>query len=143
MPTARPRLTITLTPEIDRALATFSRITGESRSAFIVQVLAEALPHLEKLAVVMQRADTLKGKAREAATSHLASYAQGINGINAIVKMGDLFLDSSPSMRPPSAGGEAAVDVPKPDGPPLPNRGGRPSSRGGKVVKIGGSRRGS
>jgi len=36
MPTERPRLTITLTPDIDRALTDFSLLTGESKSAFIV-----------------------------------------------------------------------------------------------------------
>lgn len=55
MPTARPRLSVTLTPAIDRALSGFCETLGISRSAFIVSTLETALPQLERMALLVQQ----------------------------------------------------------------------------------------
>lgn len=149
MPTARPRLTITLTPEIDRALGDFSRLTGSSKSAFIVDMLGQSVPYLTKMAVVLQQATQLEGKAREAAKTRMASVAEALVAqASSTMRNADLFMDSMAggvggARTQEHADPDAASHAERNPSPPHPNRGGRPRNPGGKVVKIGSAKRGS
>ena len=148
MPTDRPRLTITLTPEIDRALTDFSRLTGESKSAFIVQVLAEAVPHLDRMAVVMQQASKLHGDAYKATRYKLAQYADAVTVQAAsTMRNADLFLDMSAAAMAQGERADASSPSPKPAAgaapsvqPPPVNKGVRNTGKGekesGKVVSM-------
>ncbi len=141
MPTERPRLTITLTPEIDRALTDFSRLTGESKSAFIVQVLAEAVPHLDRMTVLMQQANKLHGEAYQATRIKLSEYADAVTlQASSILKNADLFLDLGEAAiagaterteehRSPA---KTAKPAAKADQPPPVNKGVRNTGKGEK-----------
>jgi len=145
MPTERPRLTITLTPDIDRALTDFSRLTGESKSAFIVQVLGEAVPHLQRMTVVIQQAKQLHGEAYQAARVSLSKYADAVmHQAEGVLKSSDLFLDhvegevaggtraAATAPPAPSSSGRALVGP-----PPSVNKGVGDSQKGrGKESKV-------
>ena len=49
MPTEKPRLYITLTPELKRALDSFQAETGLARSALIAQLLSESVPVIDAM----------------------------------------------------------------------------------------------
>ena len=98
MPTQRPRLTVTLTPAVDRALTAFSRASGTSKGAFILGVLEGSLPVLERLAVTAQAA-------RRAQPEALAKIKQNIDqlervalkALGGVETASDLFLEPLPA----------------------------------------------
>lgn len=69
MPTQNPRLTITLSPPLDAAIRRLSELTGQSKSALIVELLAQARPVLERMSevITVAQAATAEAKARMAA----------------------------------------------------------------------------
>jgi len=151
MPTYRPRLTITLTPEVDQALNDFARLTGQSKSSFIVELLSGAVPQLQKMAVFIQQAEAMKGEARKSAATRMSTYADAIvQQASSVMRNADLFLDSAlpPAASASSKRADASVQAAAAGAgasdvrPPHPNRGGRQGEKGGKVVKMG-ARRGS
>jgi hypothetical protein len=50
------RVNLTLPPEVDHVLARISKATGVGKATFVGQYLAEALPQLDQLALVMEQA---------------------------------------------------------------------------------------
>ena len=44
MPTKNPRMYITLTPELDKALRELRKVSGTSASSFVATILTEAVP---------------------------------------------------------------------------------------------------
>lgn len=146
MPTERPRLTITLTPEVDRALNDFARLTGQSKSSFIVDLLTGAVPQLHKMAVFIQQAEAMKADAKKAAFVRMSSYSDAIvQQASSVIRNADLFLESAMPPAGTACGKRAVASAQAgPAGagasdvrPPHPNRGGRQGEKGGKVVKLG------
>jgi hypothetical protein len=140
MPTERPRLTITLTPEIDRALTAFTEGTGQSRSSFILHVLQESLPALERLALAMQAVKKAKPEALAGLRGDADRMIAMLQGMTELAGGSlDLFAAraGAGAKAPPSrsAGGASRKDRGTAN-PPPPNRGGSSPSRGGKVVRL-------
>lgn len=52
MPTRKPRVALTLTPELDAAFADLADATGKPASTVVVELLHELIPQLEGLAKV-------------------------------------------------------------------------------------------
>ena len=142
MPTLRPRLTITLTPEIDRALTAFSKGTGQSRSSFILEILTASLPALENLALVVQRAKAAKPEALAAIQKQGARMQTQMEALAALALQSvDLFAQASqkpPSGRSP-AGGRRLPENPAP--PPPSNRGVGTPPGTSKVTSVSSLRR--
>lgn len=96
MPTQRPRLTITLTAEVQRTLKTFSKLTGQSQGSFVLELLTQTVPHLEKVAVALQQAQKLTGDARKASAQRFSAIADTMTRQAAeVARNGDMFLDLS------------------------------------------------
>jgi hypothetical protein len=64
MPTAKPRITITLEPHAHEVLTRLSGLTGDSMSAIVTQYVDLALPSLERVVVVLERARDAPQEAR-------------------------------------------------------------------------------
>jgi len=56
MPTLKPRLTLTITPELSEALAEFRDATGTSPASFVTGLLLEALPMIRNVTHAAQLA---------------------------------------------------------------------------------------
>ena len=66
MPTANPRLTITLQPALAAVLRRVSELTGNSQSAMIAELLAQSQPVFERMVEVLEAAERLRAEAMEA-----------------------------------------------------------------------------
>lgn len=131
MPTNRPRLTITLTPKLHAALKAFSEGTGQSVSSLIVEFLDEALPALERMAVMVQAAKRAKPEAlaeMRSKANRLQGTVQGLG--NATIDALDLFLQpAAPGRAPERSEGRPQAKAAKGKArrpgvkPPSPNRG--------------------
>lgn len=71
MPTQNPRLTVTLKPSTHAQLEEVSRLTGDSKSALIAQILEQAHPVFDRLVKVLQAAEQAKHEVRAKASADL------------------------------------------------------------------------
>ena len=60
MPTLKPRLTITITDDLACQLRELSRLTGNSQSALIADLLAGSWPVFDRMIEVLRAAETAK-----------------------------------------------------------------------------------
>jgi hypothetical protein len=65
MPTQNPRLTVTLKPSTFAQLREVSRLTGNSQSALIGEILEQAEPVFSRLIVVLTAAESARQELRE------------------------------------------------------------------------------
>lgn len=131
MPTARPRLSVTLTPAIDRALSGFCETLGISRSAFIVSTLETALPQLERMARLVQQLKQASPEALAVVGARMGGLEAQLQAImattNAPLDLFELPPEHQPRPEPVAAGVAGAGTGRKPQraASPLPvNKGG-------------------
>lgn len=60
MPTHKPRLTVTLEPGTSARLAELSRLTGDSQSAIIADMLEKSSPVFDRVITVLKAAEAAK-----------------------------------------------------------------------------------
>jgi len=65
MPTAKPRITITLTEQQHHVLQSLSDLQGESMSGIVVDLLETALPVLERVGAILQAAKDAPASAKQ------------------------------------------------------------------------------
>jgi hypothetical protein len=58
MPTANPRISITLTPAVAAVMRELSAVTGNSQSAIVAELLETSLPVFERVVKVLRAAET-------------------------------------------------------------------------------------
>jgi hypothetical protein len=63
MPTANPRITVTLTPGLHAILKRVAYLAGSSQSAMIGDLLQQSMPVFERMAKLLEAADRIKGEA--------------------------------------------------------------------------------
>jgi len=160
MPTKLPRFSVTLPPDTDRILRSFADLTGNSKSALIAQLLTEAMPHLERVCAALQHASAMQEEARATTIVRFEKFVDLVTvQASSVHAATDLFVSSVPAPAPkataasgrgferteehePAARRRPTITAPSPV-PPLVNKGGEQSPRGGsKVVKIGKGRAG-
>jgi hypothetical protein len=71
MPTANPRITITLTPETAAMLRELSAVTGNSQSAIVADLMAMSVPVFERVVAGIKAAQGLEASARAEIASGL------------------------------------------------------------------------
>lgn len=71
MPTKNPRLTITLQPAVSAQLAELSRLTGDSQSAIIADMLEKSAPVFDRVIKVLSAAEQAKAELKERMASDL------------------------------------------------------------------------
>lgn len=65
MPTANPRITITLEPQVHALLKRLSELTGNSQSFLVGNLLLESVPVFERMAKLLQAAHRLQAESTE------------------------------------------------------------------------------
>lgn len=71
MPAKNPRLTITLQPAIAAQLAELSRLTGESQSSIIADLMGQASPVFDRVIRVLSAAQQAKAELKDRMASDL------------------------------------------------------------------------
>lgn len=56
MPATNPRISVTVQPSIDALLTRLSELTGQSKSAFVADLLENSMPILERMVIVIDAA---------------------------------------------------------------------------------------
>lgn len=96
MPTLKPRINLTVSPEVYALVSDLSQLEGRSRSAIICDVLEAALIPLQAVRDVLRRASSIKGDELAALEARLV---QAQDGLQPVVE--DLFkLMSKPLPTP-------------------------------------------
>lgn len=93
MSTSKPRITVTLEPREHEVLSRLSAVGGESMSALVAQFVTVALPSLERLVVVLERAAVAPEEARAGLLAAVERAERTL--LPALMNaqdMGDLFL---------------------------------------------------
>lgn len=78
MPTKRPRVQVTTTPEVIAALTALNGLTGKSQSLMVAELLQACLPALE---MSIQALQVVKEQPREAERLMAAYTAQSIHDV--------------------------------------------------------------
>lgn len=128
MATNKPRMTITLEPKVYAALKAFSDGTGQPMSQFITQVMDQALPALERLALIVQQAKRAQPEALEQIKANLSKIDRVAHrSLGSIETAFDLFAEPPPALARArrSTRRPAAESAPSASCPPISNRGGQ------------------
>ena len=146
MPTAKPRITVTLEQHTYEVLSRLSAASGDSMSSFVSEYVNLALPSLERLVVVLERANSAPEEARAGLAAAIERAERTVlPAIAQAQDMGDLFLgDLASAMEPPARSVTAAVPparagkvAARAEDPRLVTRGSGGPKRAGKGVKRG------
>jgi len=65
MPTSKPRITITLEPHAHEVLSRLSSASRQSMASIVTEILDTAIPSLERVVVVLERAATASQEVRD------------------------------------------------------------------------------
>ena len=77
MPTTKRRITLSLSPELDLAIARLSKATGQPQSQLLTGLLEAVVPHLHQLANAAEAAMSGKSHTQEA-MQHLLGLATAV-----------------------------------------------------------------
>lgn len=93
MPTAKPRITITLEPRAYEVLRRLSAAGGESMSTLVTEFLDLALPPMERMVVVLEQAKGMSETTKQQMRVSLAkAEAKLLPAVIEVVGQTDLFL---------------------------------------------------
>ena len=127
MATNRPRITVTLTDRQHEVLRTISECGGQSMSAFISDILDEALPTLERMAETLRRIKTARDEQKQRIADELdRAQAAAEPLVSQVLGQFDLFmsrLESTVGAGVASVRSHAAAAAPSGALTPVTNRG--------------------
>lgn len=93
MPTAKPRITVTLEPHSHEVLSRLSRLGGDSMSALVAQYVELAIPSLERLVVAMERVHEAPQEIRQGFAAAVAEAERDVMpALEQAARQADLFL---------------------------------------------------
>ena len=93
MPTAKPRITITLEPHTHEVLTRLSAAGGQSMSSIVADYVALAVPSLERLVVVLEQARQAPQEAQSGLAAALErAERQLLPALASALDQNDLFL---------------------------------------------------
>jgi hypothetical protein len=115
MPTKKPRITITLEPHAHEVLARLSAASGDSMSEIVAGFVDLAIPSLERVVVVLERAKAAPQEVRAGLASALDRADRALMpALVAAMDQNDLFLSdvilaSQPQTPAPAPAGQPAA----------------------------------
>ena len=93
MSTLKPRITITLDPHVHEVLRRLSAAGGDSMSALVTGFLDVAIPPMERMVVILEKAKGMPERTKEEVrASLLRAEAKLLPAIAAATEQNDLFL---------------------------------------------------
>lgn len=95
MPTANPRITITLRPELHAVLRKLSELTGNSQSAFVSELLEASMPIFERMAQTLAKVEELRALGLEMPREVQGSLREAQSRIEQQL---DLLMDDAPPL---------------------------------------------
>jgi len=117
MSTSKPRITITLEPRQHELLRSISGSTGQSMSAFLVELIETVEPVLERMAATFQRLKQQQDKERERIKTNLEEAQEALEPIAAsVLDQFDLFLGKIEGGAAAEGATAPAAADPDPDG---------------------------
>lgn len=136
LPTAKPRITITLSDEQHALLAALSELQGVSMSSIVVDLLETTFPVLDRLVSVLRNAagapqavlDEIKRSCQSAEDDVLGLQSGALRQLDLIVQASSVPVVGGDALAAPPASGTGAKRVAKSEGPPTSNRGVRITS---------------
>lgn len=132
MPTAKPRITITLTDQHHAVLSALAALQKVSMSSIVVELLDTTLPVLERLAGVLENAaNAPQAVLDQIKNTALSAEADLANAHSSVFRQLDLLEKSSSAQVPGDARSEAPGTK-----PPTSNRGVRITSPNAKIATI-------
>lgn len=81
MPTIKPRINLTVSPELYALVSDLSQLEGRSRSAIICDVLEAAMLPLQAVRDVLRRASSIKGEELAALEARLVQAQEGLQPV--------------------------------------------------------------
>jgi uncharacterized protein (DUF1778 family) len=127
MPTAKPRIQVTLSEDVYVALREYSLVSGQSMSSFMAKVLTEAAPNIRLLTKIIEQA---KGIQQEALSSFVSPLKEGEDILKASLLDAEKKLASVSSLSTAAGGGDVG------NGPLLLTRGSGLTKLGKKSKKA-------
>jgi hypothetical protein len=120
MPTAKPRVSVTLDQESYQVLSRLSEVSGDSMSSLLSGLVDATRPSLERMVLLLERAQSAKGEIHEGLRDSIDKSVVDLQvAHNAMLGQFDLLmgLDSSPASVPQGRDGGAERGVRR-AGPP-------------------------
>lgn len=109
MPTIKPRITITLEPHSHEVLSRLSASTHQSMASIVTEILDTAIPSLERVVVVMERAASATQEVRDGVAAAVERAERELMpALLAAAGQSDLFLAD---LAVKASGGAAAQDA--------------------------------
>ena len=109
MPTIKPRITITLEPQSHEVLSRLSASTHQSMASIVTEILDTAIPSLERVVVVMERAASATQEVRDGVAAAVERAERELMpALLAAAGQSDLFLAD---LAVKASGGAAAQDA--------------------------------
>lgn len=140
MPTARPRITITLTERQHELLRSISANSGQSMSSFVTEMLDTGMPMLERMAATMQAIARNHQEQRDRVRQQLDEAQSEMEPLLAsLMGQFDLFLATAEQASGPraEAGASPAPATARRSRSPHTNRGVTPPPRNPSKPKPG------
>lgn len=108
MPTNKPRITVTLEPDVYMALAEFCDLSGRSMSSFLAESASEAMPVLTKLIPAFKLARQIDS--HSVATAQAAVSSVQMDLVSALERLNESLVSTAPRTSPAQAGECGAVE---------------------------------
>lgn len=113
MPTAKPRITITLSTTTHETLSRLSVVSGESMSSIVAQVVDLAVPSLGRLGVVLEQARDAPKEARAGLLSAIDRAERDLlPAMTSSIAQADMFLTDLAAAAGSAAPALAGAPVP-------------------------------
>lgn len=117
MPTAKPRITVTLEPRTYEVLSRLSAAGGQSMASLVTQFVDLAVPSMERLVLVLERARDAPEEARAGLAAAIERAERTLlPALTNAQDMGDLFLADVSYAVEPAARPDADAQRPRPGG---------------------------
>jgi hypothetical protein len=113
MPTAKPRITLTLEAHPYEVLSRLSRASGVSMASHVSALIDAALPPMERMVVVLERANAAPEEVRAGLVAAVERAERDLMPrIEAALDQGDMFLASVEAATRPGKAPRAQRGVP-------------------------------
>jgi hypothetical protein len=112
MSTTKPRITLTLEPEVYEVVRRLSAASGDSMSAVVADFLDVAVPQMQRVALVLEHAKAIPSQTKEELRHSLdRSEAKLLSAVAAVTEQADAMFERIAEVMNPAGAGPAAGEA--------------------------------